>query len=296
MCCWVCDVTQPASDVDFMISQAEREFTFTTKDFEKLCVMVNRYTGIQMADGKQDMLYGRLSRRIRMLGMNSFKAYIHLLEQDEGSDEFNAFINAVTTNLTSFFRESHHFEYLKTTVLPKLMQRNRATQRIRIWSAGSSTGEEPYSIAMSVAETVPSHWDVKILATDLDTDVLAHGESGIYDVGRIENLDDALVQQWFLKSKKHPGKVSVRPELQEMIYFRQLNLLHEWPMRGPLDIIFCRNVIIYFDMPTKQKLMERYANLLVPEGHLFLGHSEAMNNMSERFALCGKSIYNKQGY
>jgi len=277
------------------VPENKREFAFTHKDFNHLCALVDKHTGIQLAEGKEDMLYGRLSRRIRKVGLSSFNAYIDLLEQDENGDEFGEFINAVTTNLTSFFRESHHFDYLKKTLLPELMQTNRSSRRIRIWSAGSSTGEEPYSIAMSVAETMPPGWDVKILATDLDTDVLAHGERGVYDDSRVEGLDRAVVKRWFVKNRMQPGKVRVKPELQELIHFRQLNLLQPWPMKGPVDIIFCRNVIIYFDMPTKQKLMNRYADMLPDGGHLFLGHSEAMNNMSSRFALDGKSVYIKQG-
>jgi len=275
---------------------AHREFAFTRRDFNHLCQLVDEHTGIQLAEGKEDMLYGRLSRRIRKIGFSSFKEYITLLERDEHSDEFSEFINAVTTNLTSFFRENHHFDYMKKTLLPDLIKRDRDTRRIRIWSAGSSTGEEPYSIAMTVAETIPPGWDVKILATDLDTDVLAHGERGIYDESRIEGLNRALVKRWFVKSKMQPGKVRVKPELQDMIYFRKLNLLQPWPMKGPVDIIFCRNVIIYFDMPTKQSLMGRYADMLIHHGHLFLGHSEAMNNMSDRFSLCGKSIYIKSDH
>jgi len=277
------------------VPENKREFAFTHKDFNHLCALVDKHTGIQLAEGKEDMLYGRLSRRIRKVGLSSFNAYIDLLEKDENGDEFGEFINAVTTNLTSFFRESHHFDYLKKTLLPELMQTNRSSRRIRIWSAGSSTGEEPYSIAMSVAETMPPGWDVKILATDLDTDVLAHGERGVYDDSRVEGLDRAVVKRWFVKNRMQPGKVRVKPELQELIHFRQLNLLQPWPMKGPVDIIFCRNVIIYFDMPTKQKLMNRYADMLPDGGHLFLGHSEAMNNMSSRFALDGKSVYIKQG-
>lgn len=272
-----------------------REFAFTDKDFRHLCQLVDKHTGIQLAEGKEDMLYGRLARRIRKVGLNSFKDYIALLDQGEKSDEFGEFVNAVTTNLTSFFRESHHFDYLKKIVLPELIKKNSASRRIRIWSAGSSTGEEPYSIAMTVAETMPAGWDVKILATDLDTDVLAHGERGVYDDSRIGDLDKALVKRWFVKNPSQPGKVRVKPELQELIYFRKLNLLQEWPMKGPVDIIFCRNVIIYFDMPTKQVLMDRYADMLPTGGCLFLGHSEAMNHMSNRFTLSGKSVYIRAG-
>jgi len=277
------------------VPENKREFKFTHKDFNHLCALVDKHTGIQLAEGKEDMLYGRLSRRLRKIGLKSFRDYIELLEQGDDSDEFGEFINAVTTNLTSFFRESHHFDYLKQTLLPALMQSNRSSRRIRIWSAGSSTGEEPYSIAMTVAETMPPGWDVKILATDLDTDVLAHGERGVYDDSRVEGLDPAVVKRWFVKNRAQPGKVRVKPELQELIYFRQLNLLQPWPMKGPVDIIFCRNVIIYFDLPTKQQLMNRYADMLPDGGHLFLGHSEAMNNMSNRFSLCGKSVYIKLG-
>jgi len=271
--------------------EQKREFAYTRQDFNQLCNLVNQHTGIQLAEGKEDMLYGRLSRRIRKLGLPSFKAYIQLLKKDEKSEEFGEFVNAVTTNLTSFFRENHHFDYLKQTALPELMKRNRDTKRIRIWSAGCSTGEEPYSIAMTVAETMPPGWDVKILATDLDTDVLEHGETGIYDESRIEGLSKATVKRWFVRNKQQPSKVRVQPELQKLIYFKQLNLLQEWPMKGPIDIIFCRNVIIYFDMPTKQVLMERYAKMLVNNGHLFLGHSEAMNHMSDSYTLAGKSVY-----
>jgi len=274
--------------------EQKREFAYTRKDFNRLCALVNQHTGIQLAGGKEDMLYGRISRRLRKVGLSSFKSYISLLEDDPEGSEFGEFINAVTTNLTSFFREAHHFDYLKKSLLPALMQKNKASRRIRIWSAGSSTGEEPYSIAMTVAETMPPGWDVKILATDLDTDVLRHGEQGIYDDSRVEGLDRAVVQRWFVKNRHQPGKLRVKPELQELIYFKRLNLLKDWPMKGPIDIIFCRNVIIYFDMPTKQKLMNRYADMLVPGGHLFLGHSEAMNNMSTRFALVGKSVYSKR--
>jgi len=276
-----------------MPESVRREFAFTSKDFKYLCQLVDQHTGIQLAEGKEDMLYGRLSRRIRKLGLGSFQAYIDLLEKDESSDEFGEFINAVTTNLTSFFRERHHFDYLKNTLLPALIKKNSVSRRIRIWSAGSSTGEEPYSIAMIVAETMPPGWDVKILATDLDTDVLAHGARGIYDDSRVEDLDKSVVKRWFVKNSNQPGKVRVKPELQALIYFRHLNLLQDWPMKGPIDIIFCRNVIIYFDLPTKQKLVDRYADMLPDDGHLFLGHSEAMNNMSNRFSLCGKSVYSK---
>ncbi|MDQ6993805.1 MAG: protein-glutamate O-methyltransferase [Mariprofundus sp.] len=272
----------------------KREFPYTRKDFDHLCQLVMEHAGIVLQKGKEDMLYGRLTRRIRLLKLGSFRAYIDHLEADPEGEEFGEFINAITTNLTSFFREKHHFDYMKSTMLPLLMQQNKQSRRIRIWSAGCSTGEEPYTIAMMVAETVPPGWDVKILATDLDTNVLAHCEKGIYDISRIEGLPDSVVKKWFLPNRKVGAtKVKVKPELQELIFFRQLNLLKEWPMSGPMDVIFCRNVIIYFDNPTKQQLIDRYAELLGPERYLFLGHSESMNNLSDRFNLVGKSVYSK---
>ncbi|MBL4759248.1 MAG: hypothetical protein JKY80_00095, partial [Mariprofundaceae bacterium] len=168
-----------------MPQNIQREFTFTRRDFNTLREMMDQHTGIQLAENKIDMIYGRLSRRLRKVGMTSFSDYIELLQDDEESEEFGQFINAVTTNLTSFFREDHHFDYLKQTLLPELLQRNQSSRRIRIWSAGCSTGEEPYSIAKVVAESIPPGWDAKILATDIDSAVLAHGERGVYDISRI---------------------------------------------------------------------------------------------------------------
>jgi len=275
---------------------AKREFEFTSRDFGTLREMMMQHTGIQLSENKVDMLYGRLSRRLRKVGMTKFSDYIELLQADEESDEFGEFINAVTTNLTSFFRENHHFEYLKKSLLPKLIKRNQASRRIRIWSAGCSTGEEPYSIAKVVNESMPSGWDVKILATDIDSNVLAHGECGVYDVSRIESLSKSTVKNMFEKNSSYPDKVRAHRKLRDLISFRELNLLETWPMKGPFDIIFCRNVIIYFDMPTKQMLIDRYTNLLAPNGHLFLGHSEAMHQMSTRFSLCEKSTYIKKGH
>jgi len=272
----------------------EREFAFTQSDFDTLCRLIMDYAGIKMGQGKEDMIYGRISRRVRKLGLQSFSEYVDLLEADPSGEELGRFVNAVTTNMTSFFREQHHFEYMKQTLLPELMEYHCHDRRIRIWSAGCSSGEEPYSIAMTIAETMPAGWDVKILATDLDTDMVAHAANGIYESKRVDNLADGKIRRWFSRSRKNPDKVKIQSPLQEMITFKQLNLLHDWPMRGPFDAIFCRNVIIYFDTETKRKLMARYADLLAPHGRLFLGHSESLLNISGQFKLCGKSIYAKE--
>ncbi len=269
-----------------------REFPITEREFRTLCQLATDYAGIQLLDrGKEDMVYGRLSRRLRVLGLDSFRAYVDLLQSDAGKDEFSHFINALTTNLTAFFREMHHFEYLASEVLPALMKRNASSRKIRIWSAGCSTGEEPYSIAMTVAESVPESWDVQILATDLDSNVLAHAEQGVYAENRLSGISKARLHRWFMKGAS--GDVRVKDRLRTMIHFRPLNLLHDWPMRGPLDVIFCRNVIIYFDNDTKAALAQRYAELLHADGTLFIGHSETLFKVSDAFSLVEKTIYRR---
>jgi len=273
-------------------SHGGREFPVSEAEFKQICQLATEYAGIQLMDrGKEDMVYGRLARRLRVLKLRSFREYIALLKSDQGEQEFSHFINALTTNLTSFFRENHHFEYLASDVLPKLMQRNAATKRIRIWSAGCSSGEEPYSIAMVVGEVVPKGWDVKILATDLDTNMIEHGERGVYDEARLSGISKARLQRWFLKGTR--GDVRAKDELRAMIHFRQLNLLHDWPMKGPIDVIFCRNVIIYFDHAIKERLLGRYARLMHADSTLFIGHSETLFKVSDAFQLIGKTVYAK---
>ncbi|GMR08591.1 MAG: protein-glutamate O-methyltransferase [Gammaproteobacteria bacterium] len=271
----------------------EREFRFTDHDFQSIQAMVGRHTGIKLSEAKRDMVYSRLSRRLRALKITNFKDYCEMLEEDTG-EELVQFTNAITTNLTSFFRENHHFEYLRNTLLPDLIIRNSSSRRIRIWSAGCSTGEEPYSLAMTIKESVPNAdaWDIKILATDLDSNVLASAREGTYALERIEGIDERRRRRWFLKNKNNgSGVTRVIPELQKMITFKQLNLMHEWPMKGPFDIIFCRNVVIYFDKPTQKILFGRYADLMGKDGHLFVGHSETLYRVSDNFDLIGSTIY-----
>lgn len=274
----------------------DREFTFSTKDFDKVRSFILKETGITLSEGKKNMVYGRLSRRLRQTGITTFKEYIEFASQDNSEERVN-FVNAITTNLTSFFREEHHFEFLKNTVIPHLMQKNAHSRKIRIWSAGCSTGEEPYSIAIALYESIPDieNWDVKILATDLDTNVLAHGRAGVYDAERITGLNKTRTSTWFLKGKgQHAGSVRVDSRLKELITFNQLNLMKDWPMKGPFDFMFCRNVIIYFEKPTQRVLFDRYAKLLVDDAHLFLGHSESLYKVSDKFELIGNTIYQKR--
>ncbi|HID46155.1 MAG TPA: protein-glutamate O-methyltransferase CheR [Chromatiaceae bacterium] len=270
-------------------------FEFTDQDFSRLRELVYQHTGIRMADNRRDLIYGRLSRRLRALGLQSFGAYCRLIEDGHG-DELEAFTNAVTTNLTAFFREAHHFDYLADTLIPELLERNRESRRIRLWSAGCSTGEEPYTLAMILRENIPDihNWDIRILATDLDSNVLSTAAAGIYEQQNIQRALGNRLKRWFRKgSGGNQGKAKVLPELQELIVYKKLNLMESWPMKGPFDVIFCRNVLIYFDKPTQKKLFDRFAGILVEKGHLFIGHSESPLDLTDRYALIGQSIYQK---
>lgn len=277
-----------------MTSVYEREFEFSRGDFEHIRDLVGDRTGIVLSDHKIDMVYGRLSRRLRQLGINKFAEYLSRLNDDE--HELVEFTNALTTNLTSFFREPHHFDYLKNTSLPALLK-NRPNKRLRIWSAGCSTGEEPYTIAMTVKEAMLSYanWDVKILATDLDSNVVNRAKAGVYTMEKVNGVDKNRLKKWFRKGRgdDHSGQMKVSADLQGIITFKQLNLMHDWPMNGPFDIIFCRNVVIYFNKDTQRELFDRYANYMADDGYLFVGHSESLAKVTDRFKLIGKTIYHK---
>lgn len=258
--------------------------------------MSNAYSGIQVPDEKFDMFYSRLSKRVRLLGLDGFKQYCHYL-QSHPEQEFTEFINAVTTNLTSFFRENHHFDYLSQTVVPELIQKNQTQRQIKVWSAGCSTGEEPYSLAMTLLENLPTDWDIKILATDLDTQVLSKAADGIYALELASAIGEARLQRWFQKgmgSKSH--QVRAKACLRQIVQFKQLNLIQPWPMKGLFDVIFCRNVLIYFDRETKEKLVNRFALLLRDGGHLFIGHSESLHPLNTPFSLIGNTMYKKNAY
>jgi len=272
-----------------------REFEFTAEVFEKIRQIVKSHTGIVLADGKQDMVYGRLTRRLRALDLPDFNSYLTIIERED-EEELIHLVNAITTNLTSFFREEHHFGYLKSAVFPSLLEKNAATRRIRIWSAGCSTGEEPYSIAMTVKEFFADHpgWDVKIIATDLDSNVVAKAAKAVYDKTRVEGVSPEYKKRWMKRGRGEKSEqVKMKAELQELITFKQLNLLHQWPIKGPIDIIFCRNVVIYFDKDTQRTLFGRYADVLSSDGHLFIGHSENMFNVCDRFESLGHTIYQR---
>lgn len=271
----------------------DREFTFSEKDFKFIRELISERTGIVLADHKVDMVYGRLSRRLRELNLASFDEYLSNLERDES--ELINFINALTTNLTAFFREKHHFEFMTSSLLPELIKKKK-NRRLRIWSAGCSSGEEPYTIAMTVRSILKDTrgWDVKILATDLDSNMVRKAKNGIYTADRVNGLTSEQMKKWVGTGQgDNASMVEMSDSLREMITFKQLNLMHEWPMKGPFDIVFCRNVLIYFNKETQAMLFDRYADMLDNDGHLFIGHSESMYKICDRFELLGKTIYKK---
>lgn len=270
------------------------EHQLSDRDFKFICKLVYDQTGIVLGEHKRVMVYRRLMRRTRELKIASFADYCRLLENVE-SGELPNFINAITTNLTSFFRESHHFDYLREHFLPEHMRTHSASRRLRIWSAGCSTGEEPYSLAITVSEAMGgtlANWDAKILATDLDTNVLDTAKQGVYKYERIEGLPKAIQRRWFRRGKSEKADlVKVDPSLPALITFKQLNLLHDWPVRGPFDVIMCRNVLIYFDRQTQASLVQRYSSLLRPGGLLILGHSESVAKGFSEFQMIGRTIF-----
>jgi chemotaxis protein methyltransferase CheR len=270
------------------------DFVLTDADFARLCELVRMHTGIALSDAKRQMVYGRLARRLRALKLANFADYVQLLEQADPL-ELQEFTNAITTNLTSFFRETHHFDYLAQHVLPGIAA--RAGGRLRIWSCACSTGEEPYSIAMVLREQQAqlSGIDIKVLATDLDSSVLATGAAGIYPAERLRSVSPARAKAFFKEATGEERSVKVAASVRQLVTFKQLNLMQAWPMRGPFDAIFCRNVVIYFDLETKRALFERMAQLQAPGAFLFLGHSESLYRISEHYELIGRTIYRRIG-
>lgn len=273
-------------------SESAREFVFTHADFEWIRRELYDYAGIVLADHKQDMVYNRLASRLRALGLRSFGDYFVLL--DRSHEEFGRFINAMTTNLTAFFRERHHFEYLANQLVPKL--RARGTRRIRGWSAGCSVGEEPYSIAITLAEALPDReqWDIHLLASDIDSGVLRIADEGVYPIERLNTVPPDMIKRGFLKGiGNNLGRAGVKPFLREMISFEQINLMQPFPIREPFDFIFCRNVMIYFDHKTQARLLDRFADVLAPGGVLLVGHSESPYRLTRRLRLVGGTVYEK---
>ncbi|HSZ74999.1 MAG TPA: protein-glutamate O-methyltransferase [Rhizomicrobium sp.] len=274
---------------------ANREFPFTERDFKKIATMVYEDAGISLPDVKAPLVYSRLVKRLRALGVENFKRYCALVEGNRGVGERHQMIDAITTNVTRFFREPHHFEHLKTKVLPQLVADVRRGGRLRMWSAGCSSGEEAYSLALMVLSLMPEapQHDVRILATDISRNMLEKGRAGIYNEASIVPVSRQVRADWFKRERKPDGtKVwHVGEELRALVAFRELNLMDEWPMRQAYQIIFCRNVTIYFEEDVQVQIFNRLAAKLAPEGHLYIGHSERVAQCDRRLLLDGNTIY-----
>lgn len=271
--------------------ETSKEFDFTRRDFERVRALIYRRAGISLADSKQEMVYSRLARRLRATGIAAFATYLDDLEAGRMEHEWESFTNALTTNLTSFFREAHHFPLLAEHALA---MRAHGAGQLSIWCSASSTGEEPYSIAMTICEAFGTLTPpVQILATDIDTNVLATAAEGIYGMDRVDKLAPERLRKFFLKGKgSHQGMARVRPELRQLVSFRQLNLLEDdWHLSQQFDAIFCRNVMIYFDKPTQRKILSRFVPLMKPDALLFAGHSENFLYVSDSLRLRGKTVY-----
>ena len=265
-----------------------REFHFTEQDFQRVRKLIYDHAGISLSDSKMDMVYSRLGRRLRATGLSNFREYLSLLEKNDAT-EWEAFVNSLTTNLTSFFREPHHFP-----ILADHIRKIRQRQPIQLWCNAASTGEEPYTMAMTMVDVFGSYTPpVQILATDLDTHVLKTAQAGIYGADRVEKLPKDILQRFFVEAPGgSPGQMQVRQELRKMITFRQLNLLDaNWLIRGPFDAVFCRNVMIYFDKATQHKILQKLVPVMRSDALLFAGHSESFQHAADLFHIQGRTVY-----
>ena len=269
----------------------DHEFSFSRADFDRVRELIYKHAGISLHEGKHAMVYSRLSRRLRDTGHKSFAAYLQWLESTSGAQgeaEWQEFVNCLTTNLTSFFREDHHFHALKDDLKPL------AGKPVRIWCCAASTGEEPYSIAMTCHETLGANAQVQLICSDIDTNVLNTARRGVYNADA-RGLDAGRLKQFFMRGTgANSGRIRVKPELQKGIDFRPLNLMDaQWSLGDPFHIVFCRNVMIYFDGPTQRKVLERIHRVMRPHGLLFVGHSENFTESKDLFRLRGKTIYER---
>ena len=254
----------------------EGEFLLTKEDFQRVATMVRADAGIVLDENKATLVYSRLAKRMRSTGLNTFAEYCNLVSRKDRTDEREMMLAALTTNVTSFFREPHHFEHLKTKVLPPLLEKVKRGGRLRLWSAACSNGQEPYSIALTILSLLPnaSDYDVRILATDIDPNMVTEGAEGVYAQDTIAAVPSELRRKWFKLMQGSRDTYAVSEEMRKITVFRQMNLNGKWPMKGSFSAIFCRNVVIYFDEPTQFALWSRIAPYLEPGGNLYIGHSE----------------------
>lgn len=270
------------------------DYTITPKEFEQFRTLIYQECGISLNESKKILLVSRLSKRLRTLELDSFQAYYDMVSGETEGEEFTLLLDLVSTNKTDFFREPKHFDFLRERILPTL----QSTRRVRIWSSASSSGEEPYTIAMTLYDSVPDpeRWDFQILASDISTRVLARAALGIYEDERVRDLSPDLVERHFLKGTgERAGMIKVKPHISQMVRYRRINLMDDtFPIKNPLDLIFCRNVMIYFDRPTQAQLVTKFYRYLKPGGYLFIGHSESLQRLEQPFKAVAPTIYQKE--
>ncbi len=269
----------------------------TDAHFEKISELVKRQCGINLHQGKKQLVKARLNKRLRTLNLHSFGQYLEMLERDRTGNELVTMLDSISTNLTSFFRESAHFDFLRQEALPEVLNKT-GRRSLRLWSAGCSSGEEPYTLAITLCEALPNagSWDIKILASDLSTVVLQRAAQGIYPAERLKTVDGSLVRRYFDPVRRHDidgPAYQVKPSIRKLVTFARLNLMEKWPMKGPFDIIFCRNVMIYFEKPIQEALVNRYYELLALGGYLFLGHSESLTGTKHPFKYVRPTVYRR---
>ena len=277
-------------------SLVDGEFILTAEDFTQIAAMLQAEVGIVLGPGKAMLLYSRLAKRLRMLGLCSFAAYCGVVSAPGGAAERGHMVAAMTTNVTRFFREQHHFDHLRTETLPRLLKAAQNGARVRIWSAACSTGQEPYSIALTILALMPEavRLDLRILATDIDPNVLARGRAGLYSAEEMAPVPSAMRQRWFRPAGD--GTFAAIDAVRGMVAFRPLNLVGSWPMRGPFDAVMCRNVVIYFDDATQATIWRRFTPLLRPGGSLYIGHSERLSGPAAMcFDAAGTTVYRRNG-
>lgn len=275
-----------------------QDVVLSEKDFRKISDLVYKHCGINLHAGKKELVRARLAKRLRKGNFKTFPEYMKYVMEDKSGKEFSILIDSLSTNLTAFFREKQHFEFMRESFLPRLIERRRKDRnfRIRCWSAGCSSGEEPYSIAITLHEAVEhqGRWDVKVLATDISASILEKAARGIYEQERVAPVPTLQKNKYLVLCQQDGQKMFEAGRiLKDIIVFKYLNLQKEWPIKGPLDFIFCRNVMIYFDKPTQQRLINRFWDLLAPGGILFTGHSESLTGIEHRFDYIQPTIYMK---
>ena len=272
------------------------EFVLTGEDFTKIARMVHEMAGIHLPETKATLVYARLTKRLRALGLQSFREYCALVQEERGVDERAKMLAALTTNVTRFYREPHHFDQLRTSVLPRLLEAARHGGRVRVWSAGCSSGQEPYTIALTILELMPeaSNYDIRILASDVDPDVIEQARSAHDSSSAVESVPPGARAKW-VRGDARNG-YTLASQVTDLVALRELNLIGPWPMKGGFQAIFCRNVTIYFDQPTRDRLWSRFAGALVPGGFLFIGHSERLGGpAAQDFEPCGVTAYRYGG-